>query len=146
MISKTEASIAQAKANFLAVLRHYELPEVDVLTTQTDRITVTAPDEMRAHLARLVAGGKMRCWNFVNNHGATADCGWRENVWRCSTQIIAHSTGIYEIDVDLYNPDYGLWPGLQHTFLEVWKPGKTNPYKVRKVLIKRDIWPELIEA
>jgi hypothetical protein len=150
MISKTEAKtgarIAQMKANIVGILEHYGFPPVTVLTTQVDRIVVESGESFREHLKSLEASGQFRTWRFNKNHGTTADAGWRENCWKCSMQVIHHSTGVWELDVDEYSPDYGALPALQHLFLEVFTPGKTNAYDVRRGLIKRGIQVPLIEA
>lgn len=150
MISKTEsataARIAQMRANIIAILEHYRFPAVTVLTTQVDRITVGATGGFKSHLQSLEAAGKFGAWKFNKNHGTTADAGWRERCWKCSMQVIHHNTGVWELDVDEYNPDYGAVPAMQHLFLEVFTPGKTNAYDVRKGLVKRGIPVQLIES
>jgi len=146
MIANKSIQVAQTQANLLAVLAHYELPPLVVLTSQVDRITAAASPEFTARLTELAIRGDFRAWNFVRNHGTTAIRGWRENCQRCSVQIIEHAGSIYEMDVDLWNPDYGVLPALQHTFMEVWKPGKTDAAAVRKGLFKRGILVEEITA
>jgi len=79
-------------------------------------------------------------WDFNEEHGTTAIRGWRENVWRCSMQIVEHSTGLIEIDFDLFNPDWGALPALLHGIECLW-PGKTDSIKVMKGLRKRGFDP-----
>lgn len=138
-MQKSEAPIAQCQANIAALLDHYELSPVSVLTSQCDRITAHVPSSFVTMLESQARLGFFRVWNMVSNHGTTAVRGWRENVHRCSMQIIEHKTGVYEFDVDLFNPDYGALPAIVHLFAEVWHRGKTNPYKVREGLKKRGI-------
>lgn len=137
MVDKKAVEIAQAKANFLAVLQHYGLMPVEVLTAQRDRITVDglSVEQMDA----LVRVGSFRQWAFNRNHGTTAVAGWRENCLDCSMQIVRHVTGIFEIDIDLYNPDYGAGVALCHLIKEVWRRGKTDPFAVLKGLRKRGL-------
>jgi hypothetical protein len=150
MISKTEAQtgarIVQMRENILAILAHHQFPCVEILTTQIDRITVKATYDFLEHVKALEKSGDFRAWRFNSNHGATAREGWRECCWKCSMQMIYHVTGVWELDIDEYSPDYGALPALQHLFLEVFTPGKTNAYDVRKGLIKRGIQVPLIEA
>jgi hypothetical protein len=136
---KDDSEIIQCKCNILAILEHYQLGPIDVLTTQSDRITAYVREQVLGRLSYLVEIGKFNCWKFNRNHGATAINGWRELSHRCSMQIIEHDTGVWEFDVDLYNPDYGVMPAMQHLLLEVWKPGKTDPFTVAKGLKKRGI-------
>jgi hypothetical protein len=55
-------------------------------------------------------------------------------------QIVEHSTGLVEVDFDLWNPAYGALPLIFHGIEVVW-PGKTDPFKVAKGLAKRGIKP-----
>jgi hypothetical protein len=150
MISKTEAKTAarieQMQENILAICAHYDLPHGDVLTTQIDRITIKGTAAFLSRVKALEESGQFRAWKFNSNHGVTAREGWRESCWKCSMQLIYHVTGVWEIDIDEYNPDYGVLPSMQHLFLEVFTPGKTNAYDVRRGLIKRGIQVPLIEA
>lgn len=147
MITNGKASnhIAQMRACILSVLEHYQFPPVEVLTTQVDRITIRGTAGFHEHVQKLTGSGHFNAWEFNRNHGTTADFGYRETCWRCSVQLVHHTSGIWEVDVDHYNPDYGVLPAMQHLFLEVWKPGKTNAYSIRKGLLGRGIDVPLIE-
>lgn len=139
-VKPAELAAAQCRENILAILRQYGLPEVEIVGEPAcDRITAEVPDGFASKLNNLEQEGYFRSWNHVKNHGPTAARGWRENVHRCSLQAIYHTTGIWEFDIDLWNPDYGVFPAAMHLFAEVWKRGKTDPHKVMAGLAKRGI-------
>jgi len=84
-------------------------------------------------------------WDAVQNHGATARYGWRESCARYSMQVVAHPENLIEIDIDLWNPNYGVAPAMGH-WVEVMFGGRTSPYAVRKGLLKRGIEVPLVEV
>lgn len=133
------AAIAQCSANILAVLRWYKLPDVQVVAAQTDRIMAIAPQVFAEELGHRQA---FDTWRFNRNHGTTATTGWRENVATCSLQIVEHSTGMLEIDIDYFNPNFGagvaLWHGFEIVANKLWKR-KTDPFKIKARLLKRGI-------
>lgn len=140
-------AIAQCRANCLAVLVHYEL-EATVITAQSDRITVTVPKgfEARLSVARMKTEGfpfAFETWAFNRNHGVTAVAGWRERVALCSMQLIKHNTGVWEVDIDLVNPNFGIALSIGHLW-EVLrnKLGKkqTDPFRIQAGLAKRGIF------
>ena len=140
------ARIAQCRANIDAVLRFYGLPPIEILTAQTDRITAFAADGFAAAVSRAIfrtgphAGDPaFRSWGLVGNHGTTAFRGWREDVPRCSLQIVEHEGRIFEMDVDLINPGYRDLVSIVGHGIETLWPGKTNPFRVRDGLRKRGI-------
>lgn len=134
MISKPD-KIARCRENITALLDFHRLSPIQILTAQQDRVTAMAPESFPSEIRQ--AGG-FATWNFVGNHGTTAIRGWREEVATCSLQIIEHSTGVWELDIDLYNPNYGAAPALAHLF-EVLHKGKTDPFRVYRELVKRKV-------
>lgn len=127
--------IERCRLNIEALLAFHRLSPIQILTAQQDRVTAMVPESFPSEIRQ--AGG-FATWNFVGNHGTTAVRGWREEVATCSLQIIEHSTGVYELDVDLHNPNYGAAPAIAHLF-EVFHGGKTDPYRVYRGLVKRKV-------
>lgn len=128
-------TIARCRDNILALLSFHRLSPIQILTTHQDRVTAMVPESFPSEIRQ--AGG-FATWNFVGNHGTTAIRGWREEVASCSLQIIEHATGVYEFDVDLWNPNYGAGPALLH-WMEVIRRGRTDPFRVYRGLVKRKV-------
>lgn len=133
-------AVAQMAMNIQAVLRHYALPEIVVLTTQTDRLTAVVAEGFEAALEL----AQFRAWPFNANHGTTARASWREPCCTYSLQAVAHTTGVWEFDVDYVNPhpSEGLACTVGHVFEVVWnrlRRRKTDPFRVRRALVKRGI-------
>jgi hypothetical protein len=139
VIAKAD-KIERCRQNVEALLAFHNLSPIQILTAQPDRVTAMAPETFPAEIRQ--AGG-FASWNIVGNHGTTAVRGWREEVASCSLQIIEHSTGVWELDVDLWNPNYGAGVGLWHGLFEVLpnmlRKGKTDPFKVYRGLVKRKV-------
>lgn len=148
------ASIAQCKSNIFAVIAYHKLPPVTILTAQTDRITAAVAADFREEIERLStptsegAPVAFATWTFgIKAHhdgsaATTAVRGWREACALCSLQVIEHSTGAWEFDIDLCSPEQGLAPAIGHLF-EVLKnaltKGKTDPFVVAARLKKRGV-------
>ncbi len=139
---KPSYAIAQCYENIRAVLDFHLIPQPTVLAKLVDRVMVERVPAFTHRLEELTQQGKFETWNFVGNHGVTALCGWRERVARCSMQVIVH-TDLVEMDIDLWNPNFGVAPALGHLW-ECVTPGKTNPFAVAKGLMKRGIRPVLL--
>ncbi len=136
MIGKDASSISQCYENIMAGLNHYGLEVGAVLTKQTDRVLFQAHNDWHKILN---ASAMFSSWNFNSLHGMTARCGWRENVAWCSMQIVEHYNDgflIFEVDYDICNPNFGVAPAVGH-LVEVFWPGKTDPYRICKGLLKR---------
>ena len=142
----------QTYNNVSASLRHYGITAwVRLQTARPDRCVLQIGDEFWKQIARLVEQDLFRKWNLVKNHGHTAECGWRENVARASLQIILHKCETelcLECDFDAWNPDAGAGVALAHGLLEVFPnwlsrvtggSRKTDPFKIRELLVKRGI-------
>lgn len=133
-------AIRQTRANILAVLAHHRFPPITVLTAQSDRLTATVPEGFRAALRR----APFKAWPFVDGHGTTALVSWRECCPRYSLQVIEHRGDLWEFDIDYWNPHPG--EGLAFTIghaaevvLNWIRRRKSDPFKVRKGLLKRGI-------
>jgi len=140
MISKSNLSIAQCRANITALLNYYNLAPFDVLAAQTDRIMIRRDEALVATIDTLVARGRFKDTTptdkLLGLHGTTAVRFSRENCPTCSMQITEHPEAL-ECDIDLYNPTWGdVRAALGHT-LEVLWPGKTDPFRIRRGLVKR---------
>ena len=136
----TSRAVQQMAANILAILAYHQLPLVQVLTTQSDRLTATVPETFSEALRR----ADFTAWPFFKNHGTTAIRSWRECCPRYSLQAVEHNTGVWEFDVDIVNPHPG--EGLAFTvghFFEVLanklRRKKTDPFRVRRGLLARGI-------
>lgn len=137
---KSDRVILQTFNNVQAGLGYHGLLGIglDVVATQTDRVLLR-----KAGIeAKLAGSPQFDEWKFNQNHGATAYRGFRERVAWCSMQLVLHETGVVEIDFDLCNPDFGVLPAIGHLIEILW-PGKTDPFRVRKGLLKRGMNVEL---
>lgn len=134
---KSEAAIAQCRANLLALLEHYELPVKQVVATLVDRIFII-PDFGAPRLQALWLERKFDVEGFYKNHGTTAIGSWREACATCSLQLVEHNSGIWEVDADRFNPKFGVAPAVGHLG-EIIIPGRTDPYAIREGLLKRGI-------
>lgn len=141
MIRKDSRSIEQCYVNIISVLQSYiEMPDLKVVAKLPDRVML---QYIAYPVSKLSYSDKFRVWWFPGNHGTTAVTSYRENVPMYSLQLIYHTGGIWEADIDIFNPDYGLAPAAGHLIEVLW-PGKTNPYRVRRGLLKRGIEVPLI--
>lgn len=129
--------IAQCYQNIHCLLGYYCIPEPKVLGKMTNKVTFEACRDLEDRLDWLTAINKFERWDFVRNHGVTAKSGWRERVARYSAQIVVHDKMV-EIDIDYWNPNFGLAPMFMHG-LECISPAETNPFKVAKGLNGRGI-------
>ena len=57
-------------------------------------------------------------------------------------QIVEHVDAL-EMDIDLCNPDSGVVPALGHLVEVAW-PGKTDPFRARKLIMRRGIAVPLV--
>jgi hypothetical protein len=133
----TDQLIAQTRENVLAILRAHAMPVPPVLATLTDRVLFAPSLAFRGRLLRCAAAGTFRPWPFSSNHGTTAVRSWREGVPFASLQIVEHAEAL-EVDIDLCNPDAGVAPALGHLVEVLW-PGKTDPFRARKWIMRRGI-------
>ena len=106
MLSKSEASIDQCRANILAVLAYHNFPlgAIRVLACQPDRIMVEPGMAAVNHLAGITGAAFRTCALVRNLHGPTAVWTMRECVPLASVQITGHyspapTTG-YDIKLD----------------------------------------------
>lgn len=137
--------VKQCEANVEAVLRAYHLPLPPITCAEVDRVWGSGfPIDM---YAQLIARGfvEIPFEKVQKHHGPTAVSSYRE-LDSPSMQCVYHSTGTWEIDFDLYCPSIraGLLAPLFHG-VEVLVPGKTNPYRVRRGLLKRGLNVPLID-
>jgi hypothetical protein len=138
---KDALAIRQCQFNVEAILRHYGLHRPVIIATQSDRLIM---DRSRIFLDELQAlvPDRFEEWPFNRNHGLTAIRGWRERVARCSLQIVEHETAVLELDIDEWNPGFGIGPALFHLG-EVWRhyiaKGKTSPWVILKGLQRRGL-------
>lgn len=120
----------QALYNAIAGGLVYDIPQTEIVALECDRTW------FRGFITGLEEGKPFTRWDFNPSHGETAIRGWRENVGMWSMQVVQHSTGVYEVDFDMFNPDWGVLPLIGHGIECLW-PGKTDPFKVAKGLRKR---------
>ncbi len=144
MLAKYEKSCRMAEENFRAVLGKMGLPnDLELKASYPDRCFFAREE---CFIEQLEKNPQFERWDLVANHidvtarlkarGETAIRGWRQKVARYSMQIVEHRTEVIEIDIDLWNPDYGLLPLICHG-IEVWRGKQTDPFAVRKGLAKR---------
>lgn len=124
----------QCLANLQAWIAALGLPILIPLAVRKDR-AFFAPNGL--FLAEIDGRPDFARWNAVAGHGVTAICGWREARATCSAQVIQHE-GAIEIDFDRFNPDFGAGPAFGHLVECLW-PGKTDPFRVQRALLKRGI-------
>lgn len=143
MIRNPSCEIAQCLANITAWIDWRTLPVLFAVVTQRDRAIFQYYQPFLEQLDHQAVTGEFARWDIgIREHGLTARYGWRERVARCSAQVIVHRAAI-EIDFDLFNPDFGAGPALGHALECLW-PGKTDPFRVRKGLLKRGMEVPLI--
>lgn len=134
---KPSTVIAQTYFNVSALLRHYGIPEPQVIAKQSDRVMFRYSREAEDRLDWLTTIGQWERWDFVGNHGVTAISGWREREARESMQVVKHPHAL-ECDIDRWNPNHGAFPAFCH-LLECLVPGQTDPFAVARGLRKRGI-------
>jgi len=74
----------------------------------------------------------------AGNHGVDVTAGYREDVARCSAQIVLHAGGLLEFDFDLHNPR-DLVGVVRHLVSELAPRKETDPRKVAQLLAKRGV-------
>ena len=143
----TAAHSRQARANVVALFHHYGFPGIPMIARFEDRCLWKPSEAWLDRARQLVGEKKFREWRWYKNHGVAASWSLRENVPRCSMQIVLHGqTGsqangtdrVIEADIDQHNPDYGAYPALAHLLRDVWG-GKPDPFRVATALIARGI-------
>ena len=136
-------ALERCERNISALLKHHSIPVLELQPSQQDRCFYRVePNALGARMAELVLANKFTRWDEVRNHGASALCGWREDVAKFSLQVILHEGGVVECDVDIFNPAYGIAPAIAH-WVETLIPGKTDPARVERGLVARGIFKEV---
>ena len=142
----TEKAILQTLENIRAALAWHglETPKA-VLTTQADRVTSLMPETF----AESIPAEAFRLWPFSGNHGTTALRSWRECCGMYALHLVEHRHHVWEFDIDYVNPSpqEGLAFTIGHFFEVTWNRlarRKTDPFKVRRGLIKRGIQVPLV--
>lgn len=129
--------VAQCRANIRDMFVHHGLPMLEEVEMREERGFFKYRGFFTSELEKLVPE-VFAPFNFVQNHGPTALCGWREEVATCSMQIIRHVDNLVEVDFDYNNPNYGLGLAVLHFFDLVFRP-VVNSFKVAKKLRERGI-------
>lgn len=151
MIHVNSASIEQCYQNIMALLLFHrvELPDYRIIAKLPDRVLL-GDCSFPFHQLFTRGNGSFVRTSFRTpdgplnpGEGATAVFRYRERVPRCALQLVAHSSMVWELSIDVFNPDYDLLSLAGH-FLEAFRPGKANPYRIRKGLLKRGIGVPLI--
>lgn len=142
MVRTSDRLTAQTRENVLAVLRWRALPAPPVVATLTDRVLFAPTADFRDRMLACAAAGTFRPWPFLTLHGTTAIRSWREDVPFASLQVVEHRE-LLEVDIDLCNPDSGLLAALGHLVEVAW-PGKTDPFRARKWIMRRGIAVPLV--
>lgn len=136
----------QCELNIRNAFLHYGLPQLKLIETREDRCFF---EFNRDFLARLIEKKGF----FVND---IKKGGWRENVRRCSMEVYLHDepflgringrrilySRVIEVDFDYWNPMYGLYPLVRHgieCLINYLLGRKTDPFKIRKGLVRRGI-------
>jgi len=168
MIRHTEASIEQCRLNIVAVLEHLDCPhKYDLIAAQPSRILIFPWAGMDSWLWRMKEAGTLLPRPLIRRlHGPTAYWAVQEMVPFASLNITGHrqmveSTVVqksWEVDLDHGNPAYlkaqgghrdlaGIFVGLGSLLVhgvEVAWPGATDPFRMRKRLLKRGIQVALV--
>jgi hypothetical protein len=135
---------------FQAFFAYWQLPGLEVaVTTRTRtffRNTGLFQESVRLNTeGQPIVGGFgaaiFRRWDMVGNHGSTARWGVRVSTYRFSPQLVWHSSGLIECDVDLYNPDAGAYFAAMHALHDCALRRSRNPWRMRAGLMKT--WPGL---
>lgn len=141
MIPTPEAQCALNQARWWA---HHGYPVPTPIRTAPDRCFYAATDELLTHIADLAGRGILRQTARPANHGSDVLRGYREDVGRCSAQIVVHREEV-EMDFDEHNPR-DLVDGIGHA-LEVIKNhatgSKTDPFLISRLLQARGITPDV---
>jgi hypothetical protein len=131
---------AQSALNQARWWAHHGYVPPDPIRTAADRCYYAATNQLLTAICDLVVSGVLVQTARPANHGGTALRGYREDVGRCSAQVIVHQSEV-EMDFDLYNPR-DIVDGIGHA-VEVlrnkWTGGKTDPFKIAAQLRKRGI-------
>lgn len=138
MLRWSASDISQSLANVTAGLRYYRLPVPQVMATLKDRVIFERHEGLIQGIGELT--GHFDTDEFIERHGTTAIRSWRESVAMYSMQIVEH-VHCLEIDFDVCNPNYGLAPAIGHLFEVLW-PGRTDPQRIKRGLIKRGVIQE----
>lgn len=136
-MTEQDRKARQCELNIRALLQHAGLAAPRLRVAEPGRCWYDRDEQCLAAVSRLVGRGVFAPWEFVSNHGPTAELSWRMERARCSMQIIRHADQI-EIDIDYGNPNYGVGPALLHLLFDVL-PGETDPFRIARRLRKDGI-------
>lgn len=151
MKRSAEVRAAQTRRNVEAGLKFhglfYGLVLFGTLTDRTIYYLKLPAHEFIHRMEYLEKNGLFKKWGANGNHGTTASFGWRECVTQGSMQIVLHQYNVdgtrtmLEVDYDMWNPDVsrGLFSSIAHGVECMW-PGKTDPFKIAKLLNDRGVW------
>ena len=132
---------AQSALNQARWWAHHGYVPPEPIRTAPDRCYYAATDKLLTVIADLAGRGVLIQTARPTNHGGTALRGYREDVGRCSAQIIVHPSEV-EMDFDHHNPR-DVVDGIGHA-VEVLRNKfgrrKTDPFKIARELRKRGIY------
>ncbi len=136
MIGPSEKAL-KCEKNIRMLLEHHQIPIGPVLERSEDRVFCHEVLGIIPRMRALSADGKFSVspLSMIKGHGDKVMFGWRE-LAQPSLQVILHSDGRVELDIDLGNPRSDLVGIITHAFEVLW-PGKTDPDRVRRGLEKR---------